>query len=351
MLGTAATLGSAALLLGSLGATPAVAAPKATTSACTWTRTTPPLTPGAAFGEVQATDHHGGAAGLIRNDPALPDGLGSWEGGAASLDRPGAAWTTLKVIDQNGSGTYVVNSTFGWITGPIPGILVVRDGQNLPTPGTFSVDGVLDIAENGDITGWRKLGTSTSNPTTQLRRWNADRPTEVTDLGEIPDFPANERPVDADEDGTVIYTIWSGSGPKNYVLRDGKAVALKKPAGLKNPTVDAISNGRVVGSGSYEGKHVGVLWDNDGTVTLLPNSEDSGELKINKSGTIVGGGNSSTDKGIPVWQLGTFVKWVGGKGDIARTIGDDGTIGGLTVTPAGAEEYPEKGIPALWPCG
>ncbi|MGP4008414.1 hypothetical protein [Streptomyces sp. 4N124] len=350
MLGTAAAIGTAALLL---SATQAVAAPKATASAsaCTWTKTTLPLAPGAAFGEVQATDHHGGAAGLIKNDPALPDGLGSWKNGAASLDKAGAAYTTYEVIDQNSSGTYIANSRFGWITGPIYGIMVVKDGQRLPTPSTWGVDGVLDIAENGDITAWAKLGTATSNPTTHILRWNADRPTEVTELGQIPGFPATARPTDADEDGTVLYTIWSSTGARNYTLRNGQVVELKKLAGLENTTADAISNGRVVGSGTYGGKHVGVLWGNDGTVTILPNSENSGDLAINKSGLIVGsGGNSSTDNGIPVWQLGTFVKWVGGTGDIAHTVGDDGTIGGLTVTPAGADLYPPKGNPALWRC-
>jgi hypothetical protein len=349
--GTAAAIGTAALLLGSLGATQAVAAPRATASACTWTKTTLPLTPGAVFGEVHGTDQHGGAAGLIQNDPALPDGLGSWEGGAASLDKAGAAYTTYKVIDQNGSGTYIANSTFGWITGPIPGIMVVRDGQRLPNPTTSTVDGVLDIAENGDITGWAKRGTATSNPTTHVLRWNEDRPTEVTELGQIPGFPAQARPTDADEDGTVLYTIWSSSGARNYTVRNGQSVELKKMAGLESTTADAISNGRVVGHGTYGGKHVGVLWGNDGTVTILPNSENSGQLKINKSGTIVGsGGNSSADNGIPVWQLGAFVKKVGGMGDIAHTVGDDGTIGGLTVTPDGAKLYPPKGNPSLWRC-
>ncbi|MFI8949547.1 hypothetical protein ACIGO6_23855 [Streptomyces sp. NPDC053750] len=350
MLGTAAAIGTAALLLGSLGATPAVAAAKATDSACTWTKTTLPLPSGAAFGEVHATDHHGGAAGLIENDPALPDGLGSWKNGTASLDKAGAAYTTYKVIDQNSSGTYIANTTFGWVTGPIYGFVVFKDGQQLPTASTWLYDGVLDIAENGDITAWDKRGTSTSNPTTHIVRWNVDRPTEVTELGQIPGFPKNARPTDADEDGTVLYTIWS-SGAKNYILRDGRAVELKKPAGLENTTADAISNGRVVGSGTYGGKSVGVLWDNDGTVTVLPNSEKTGDLKINKSGMIVGsGGNSSTDDGIPVWQLGTFVTRVGGTGDIAHTVGDDGTIGGLTVTPSGADLYPPKGTPALWRC-
>ncbi|MFC5020402.1 MULTISPECIES: hypothetical protein [Streptomyces] len=349
VLGSAAALGTAALLLGSLGATPAGAAPHTSASACAWTRTTLPLTPGAVFGEVHATDHHGGASGLIRNDPALPDGLGSWKDGAASLDRAGVAFMTYEVIDQNGSGTYVANSTYGWITGPVYGAVAVKDGQITYFP-SYEFEGVLDIAENGDVTGWTKRGTATSNPTTHILRWNADRPTEFTELGQVPDFPVWDRPVDADEDGAVLYSVGSSSSTRNYVLRDGRSIELKNTAGLEKTTVDAISNGRVVGHGVHEGKRVGVLWDNDGTVTVLPNSENSGELEINKSGMIVGGASSAAD-GIPVWQLGTFVTRVGGAGDVARTVGDDGTIGGLTVTPAGADLRPPKGTPALWHCG
>lgn len=351
MLGTAAALATAALLVGSLSATQAAAAPTAGASGCTYTKTTLPLTPGAVFGEVQATDHHGGAAGLIKNDPALPDGLGSWKDGAASLDRAGVSYMTYNVIDQNSSGTYIVNTGVSYPTGYLRGILVLKDGKRLPGPTMTSVTEVLDITENGDITGWVRQGTSTSNPTMHIVRWNPDRPDVVTEFA-IPGYPTwSTRLTDADEDGSVLYSMSTDSGSKNYIHRNGQSVELNKLAGLESTMVHAISNGRVVGRGVYGGQQVGVLWDNDGTVKILPNSQKSGKLSINKSGTIIdSGSNSATDNGIPVWQLGTYVTKIGGQGDIARTIGDDGTIGGLTVTAAGASLSPAKGNPVLWRC-
>lgn len=331
-------------------ATAATTAPGASPTACTWKRTVLPLPTGSTIGEVRATDHQGGAAGFRGTAENQWKAVASWKGDAFTGYGTPAVGVTPEVIDQNRAGTILVDQMWAWITGPpVYTAQVSRAGklENLPKPTGYTHTKALDIADDGDILGYAFNVTSGSDPGKTLARWPADRPTEVETLTGM---PTDAYVLDADDDGSVLYATrgWR----QHFLLRDGKAVALKGLKGLSGSQAQVVSNGRVVGEGTYNGKDVGVLWDRDGTVKILPNSTSDIDYQINRNGTIIGSTDNYTEgwtvnDGFDVWQLDTYVTKAGGRGDVARTIGDDGTVGGFTVTDT---KNTTKGIPTLWSC-
>lgn len=341
------------VLLTSMAATQATATtptPGASAAACTWKKTLLPLPSGAAVGEVQATDHQGGAAGFHRTAEDQWRALSVWKGTAVTSYGTPMLGVTPEVVDQNRAGTILADQTWMWVVGPpVYTAQVSRAGklESLPKPTGFSHTKALDIADDGDILGYAFNITSGSQTGRTLVRWPADRPTQVEALTGL---PTDAYVLDADDDGTVLYA--TSGWKQHFLLRDGKAVALKGLTGLSGSQAQALSNGRVVGEGTYNGKEVGVLWDRDGTVKILPNSTSNIDYQINRNGTVIGSTDNYTEgwtvnDGFDVWQLDTYVTKVGGRGDVARTIGDDGTVGGFTVTDS---TNTAKGIPTLWAC-
>ncbi|MFC7303899.1 hypothetical protein ACFQVC_06680 [Streptomyces monticola] len=350
ILGVAATT---AVLVTTTSMAQAVAAPEAATAAaCSWTKTLLPLPAGKAYGEVQATGQ-GGAAGGTRPESqtnVLPQ-VTSWKDGkATTYEHSNIIYMT--VIDRNSAGAVVSNGSVNWFGYTSNLVYVNRDGkmEPLPQPAGYKRSKALGMAADGDITGYSyELNGDAKKKV--LVRWPSDRPGEVQVVTTLPDESYVRV---GDGDGSVVYT--DGNGKDILRRPDGGTVELKKPEGvLYGLLPDDMSNGRVVAAGDYSGGgRVGVLWESDGTPKLLPQSVGPNfEYRINSSGMIVGYTTSlnsyePNNDGFQVWQLGTYTGRVGAKGDIPSAVGDDGTVGGVSVkdTTNGIGYGP----PAVWRC-
>lgn len=348
------SLGCALVVTALLGATqPAVAAPARVVD-CAWQATALSL-PGGQRGAATTTDDQGGIAGST-SVPGTAKHVVTW------VDGDYTDYGTTEVpfgstpADQNGSGTIV--GTAGFV---LPGTGHVRqhafqsnDGKlaKLPIPEGYENSRAIAINEAGDITG------TISEPGEAIRvavRWPAAEPGTVTILPGMP--PANAiGPEAVDEDGAILLVTPDNDGSL-AIWRDGVVTALGGLPGLKYLSGSAMSNGRVVGFGDYNGKKVSVYWDRDGKARVLPNSSFNlsnahPQVQINSAGLIVGrideehGGVDNDGTGYGVWDRGEWVSTFGDiTADFPATIGDDGTVAGYRMND---DREPE---PYSWHCG
>ncbi|WP_145926789.1 hypothetical protein [Amycolatopsis orientalis] len=324
------------LLGGALLLAAALLVPTSTASAaaaCTWRPTALPV-PGKG-GLPTATDHQGGFAGTA----GTADGQRAitWKNGAYSVFPEIGFRRSYEVTDENRAGTIVGTAQFHLWGGYYQSTAFrSRDGvlEELPKLGNNTKAAALGINDAGDITGyvWEDgLGLKT------VVRWPAAQPGTVTTLPGLPPDPTWPQAVD--EDGSVLLLRDSGLA----IWRAGTITQLGTLPGLRHPSGDAFSNGRVVGYAVYNDKKVGVYWDQQGAAHVLPNSSynlsnGNPRFDINRDGLITGrideehGGNDLKGTGYGVWKLGA---WVSNFGDITvdlpSRIGDDGTVAGARM--------------------
>ena len=299
------SLGCALLTLGLLGSSQAVEA-ATKTAACTWTATA--LGAGTAVSaKVTATDGRGNFAGW-----ALPtDQFGDTVRAAA---RTNGTYTDLGTAGTSGAGVTAENrsgalagTAFRTIFGT--GLVIEKafksSGGTLvqlpfPTssqlPAGYTRSAAVGITDSGDVIGVvRKQDGSGLTAV----RWPADRPDTVTLLTGAPSSGIG--PIGVDSDGSILLN-------SSEIWRDGTLTRLGTLPGLKYAWPDAIKNGHVVGYGVYNGKNVGVYWDQQHAAHILPNSSynlsnTNPHISVNASGLITGrldeanGGNDLTGTG------------------------------------------------------
>ncbi|MEV6642323.1 hypothetical protein [Amycolatopsis sp. NPDC051371] len=347
------SLGCALLAAGLLGSAQTASATE-TAAACAWKPTA--LSAGTSVSaEVTATDGKGNFAGW-----ALPtDAFGetrraaSWTGGTyADLGTAGTNGAAVAAENRSGVVAGTANySIFG------AGFLFERAFKSsggtliqlpLPTssqlPAGYTRSAAIGITGSGDVIGVVRK----QNGSGQIAvRWAADQPGTVTLLTGL---PAGIGLAAVDADGSIVLN--SGD-----IWRDGTLTHLGTLPGLENAWPEAIKDGRVVGYGVYNGKKVGVYWDQQHAAHVLPKSSynlSNGNpgFSINSSGLITGrldeanGGNDAAGTGYGVWNQGTFVSKFGDlKADLPVVIGDDGTAGGYRYDSA-----TRHSTPYVWRC-
>ncbi|WP_406636473.1 hypothetical protein [Amycolatopsis sp. WGS_07] len=335
-------LGGAVLLAAALLVPTSTASAAA---ACTWRPTALPV-PGEG-GLPTATDHQGGFAGPARI--GIRDWPIAWKNGAYSVFSVMNEVLGYEVADENRAGTIVGTARVSF-----PGVSVTtayRSRGNvleeLPKLGKNTKSAALGINDAGDITGY--VWGDGSGLTTVVR-WPAAQPGTVTTLPGLP--PEIGAPQAVDKDGSVLLRRESALA----IWRAGTITQLGMLPGLRFPDGSAFSNGRVVGTADYNGKIVGVYWDQQGTAHVLPNSghnipSGNPDYDINRDGLITGrideahGGNDSKGTGYGVWRQGVWVSTFGDvKLDLPSRISDDGTVGG------GREGDDQTYHPYVWRC-
>lgn len=334
------SLGCALLATGLLGS--GQVAEAATQTACTWKPTA--LGAGTSVSaQVTATDDKGNFAGW-----ALPtDAFGetrraaSWTGGVYT-DLGTTVTAGAVVTAENRSGAVAGTASYSLFGS---GFLFEKafrsSGGSLvqlpfPTPsqlpGTgYTRSAAVGITDSGDVIGVVRKQNGSG---TVAVRWPAGQPDAVTLLSGLPSGIAA-----VDTDGSILLN-------SRDIWRDGTLTHLGTLPGLENAFPEAIKNGRVVGYGVYNGKKVGVYWDQQHAAHVLPKSSynlSNGNpgFSINATGLITGrideatGGNDAAGTGYGVWDQGTFVAKFGDlKADLPVVIGDDGTAGGYRYDAA-----------------
>ncbi|MEU8640095.1 hypothetical protein AB0C38_48540 [Amycolatopsis sp. NPDC048633] len=337
------SLGCALLAVGLLGSgqvASAAATEAATTAAaaCTWKPTA--LGAGTAVSaKVTATDDKGNFAGWALPTDQFGDTVraASWTNGTyADLGTPG--YNGAAVTAENRSGT-VAGTAYSTIFGA--GFIYEKafksSGGTLvalpfPTasqlPAGYTRSAAVGITDSGDVIGVVRKQDGTGLTAV---RWPAAQPGTVTLLTGAPSSGIG--PVAVDTDGAILLN-------SSDIWRDGTLTHLGTLPGLKYAWPDDIKNGRVVGYGVYNGKNVGVYWDQQHAAHILPKSSynlsnGNPQFSINASGLITGrvdeanGGNDLAGTGYGVWNQGTFVSKFGDlKADLPVVVGDDGTVGG-----------------------
>ncbi|MGK3205512.1 hypothetical protein [Amycolatopsis sp. MEPSY49] len=326
-----------ALLAAGLLASGQTATAAAKTAACSWKPTA--LGSGTSVSaQVTATDDKGNFAGwaLPNDDFGTLRRAASWTGGA--FRDLGTAGTDGAVVTaENRSGAVAGTASYAMFgTGLFFEKAFKSSGGalvQLPLPAGYTRSAAVGITDSGDVIGVvRKQDGSGLTAV----RWPADRPDAVTPLTGV---PAGVGLAAVDTDGSIAFT-------NGDLWRDGTLTHLGTLPGLKYAWPDAISNGRVVGYGVYNGKNVGVYWDQQHAAHILAKSSynlsnGNPRFSINSSGLITGrldeanGGNDLAGTGYGVWDQGTFVGKFGDlKADLPVVIGDDGTVGGYRYDSA-----------------
>ncbi|MGC0421797.1 hypothetical protein [Embleya sp. AB8] len=348
--GVARVLLSAGLMAAMISAVAPTAATAAPT-ACTWTPAFLPLPAGGLFGEVVAADGSGGYAGTVgySTDYRNKDTHAvAWKNGKPTdygyLDDPGYK-KVVEVAGVNDSGTIV-----GIARRTDDGFNAVRSRngriERLPELPGAVYSNPKGINNKGDIVG--NVGVVGADKILYFHPvlWPADQPGTVLELTDLPGpSPIVEG---LDQDGTVLFTVNTETGPAPYLWQDGTARALPLPAGVKTATMRGISNGRVVANipfGQMSGTQ-SLLWDRDGRPQAVPQSIDV--RGINRDGRIVGRVDVAPWRSVGVWQLttlGATLNWAADWQFEIVVASDDGTIaGGSWNYPVGFER------PTVWTC-
>ncbi|AHH99690.1 hypothetical protein [Kutzneria albida] len=312
-------------------------------AACTWQGTALSL-PNSQNGSVTATNGAGTLAGygVLTTVPTSVTHLVAWRNGAyTDYGKPDAGYASSpQAIDK--SGTVVGTSRFSYMAYLSKAIRAVpgKKVEFLPQFQDYAYASANQIADNGDIYGW--ASKRTAEPTIGLR-WPADKP------GTVEQVPGVANPVAIDHDGAALTST--------AVVRGGVSKKLGTLPGLTGIDPQDISNGRVVGVGDYNGKPVGLYWDQQLAVHVLPNSSYStytgySGFAINRNGLITGrvdeahGGNDHDGTGYGVWNQGAFVSTFGDlKHDYPGVVGEDGVVGGARY------DDNRKAHPYSWRCG
>jgi hypothetical protein len=345
------SLGCALFALGLLGSGQTASA--ATEAACTWKPTV--LSSGTSVSaQVTATDDKGSFAGWAL--PADPVGTtvraAAWTNGTFT-DLGTAGATNASVAAENRSGAvagtartsvfgFVVERAFKSSGGTLVQLPFPTSSQ---LPAGYTRSAAVGITDSGDVIGVVRKQDGSGQTAV---RWPAAQPGTVTLLTGAPSSGVG--PVAVDTDGSIVLNsldIW----------RDGTLTHLGTVPGLQFAWPLAIKNGRVVGYGTYNGKKVGVYWDQQHAAHVLPKSSynlsnGNPQFSINASGLITGrideanGGNDLAGTGYGVWNQGTFVAKFGDlTADLPVVIGDDGTAGGYRYDSA-----TQHSTPYVWRC-
>jgi hypothetical protein len=345
------SLGCALLAVGLLGSGQ-VASAATTADACAWK----PVALGtgtSVSASVTATDDKGNFTGWALPTDQFLDTTraASWANGTyADLGTPGFAGA--KVTSENRSGA-VAGTAYSTMFGS--GFVFERafkssGGKLVPLPfpqasqlpAGYTRSAAVGITDSGDVIGVVRKQNGTGLTAV---RWPAAQPDTVTLLTGTPS--SGTGPIAVDTDGSILLNsldIW----------RAGTLTHLGTVPGLEYASPDAIKNGRVVGYGVYNGKKVGVYWDQQHAAHILPNSSynlsnTNPGFTINANGLIIGrineatGGNDAAGTGYGVWDQGAYVAKFGDIKDLPTVIGDDGTAGGYRYDAGHSHPY-------LWRC-
>ncbi|MFJ7210046.1 hypothetical protein [Amycolatopsis sp. NPDC098790] len=332
-----------ALLAAGLLASGQTAAAADTTAACSWKPTA--LTAGTSVSaKVTATDGNGNFAGWALPTDQFGDTVraASWTNGTYT-DLGTAGTNGAAVTAENRSGA-VAGTAYSTMFGSgfifekafksAGGTLVqLPSPTSSQLPAGYTRSAAVGITGSGDVIGVvRKQDGSGLTAV----RWPAGQPGTVTLLLGV---PKGVGVAAVDTDGSIAFA-------NGDLWRDGTLTHLGTLPGLKYAWPDAMKNGRVVGYGVYNGKNVGVYWDQQRAAHVLPKSSynlSNGNpgFSINSSGLITGrldeadGGDDLAGTGYGVWDQGTFVSTFGDlKADLPVVIGDDGTAGGYRYDSA-----------------
>ncbi|MEV6622799.1 hypothetical protein AB0M83_41295 [Amycolatopsis sp. NPDC051106] len=333
------SLSCALLALGLLGSGQTASA--ATEAACTWKPTA--LGAGTSVSaEVTATDDKGNFAGwtLPTDEFGETRRAASWTGGAFT-DLGTAGTYGAAVTAENRSGAVAGTARYAIFGAGFDFEKAFKSSGGalvqlpFPTssqlPAGYTKSSALGITDSGDVIGVVRKQNGTGQVPV---RWPAGSPDTVTLLTGLSSGIAG-----VDTDGSIVLN--SGD-----IWRDGTLTHLGTLPGLEFAWPEAIKNGRVVGYGVYNGKKVGVYWDQQHAAHVLPKSSynlSNGNpgFTINAAGLILGrideanGGDDAAGTGYGVWNQGTFVSKFGDlKADLPVVIGDDGTAGGFRYDAA-----------------
>ncbi|GAA0644794.1 hypothetical protein GCM10010174_79800 [Kutzneria viridogrisea] len=308
-----------------------VPAPNASAAACTWRPTALPVPTDVSGSTVYATDGHGIYAGVAERGEYH---FVLWKNGKLTDfgNLVGHTSSMHSVDGVNSAGTLVGSEG---VRGhyPVPQALRSTGDKVELLPGK-GISRAYAINEHGDIVGFGSVPDSSGQNRLLPVRWPADRPGTMEVLPGLPADWLNAAAVDMDADGTVLLSRNLGDDRPGFLWRNGVVTALPRPAGATSLSVQAIAGGRVVGSATISGTQHGVLWDRDGTITLLPRA--NGARDITSSGLIIG---EDTAQRSAVWRLGTFDSELGADAEL-WTAGEDGTIAGR-----------RNGQATYWRCG
>lgn len=310
-----------------------VAAPVvARADAAEWQATVLPLPEEYPGGQVQliGTDGNGDYSGTLR----LPGGDLSvvlYDGDEPVVAGAPHGCSGAYVSDENASGL-VVGTTYNCEETIYDQVFVYRGGTfSLVTPpGDYSMAWAVAVNDLGAILA------EVSAPDTTT-------PTAAAVLSPVAAGPVviqytleRQRPVDIDDDGTVLFN--SDEGP--VVWKDGELTKLPVPDGYRDTVVSAMVGGNVVGyaTSAGTGEEVSLHWPK---VTSAPRVlPGPGQVSdVNRYGLAVGNHPAATwQDGVPAGALPTppglsFVSVAG--------VGDDGTVFGAGGTVV-------SGTPVIW---
>lgn len=292
-----------------------------TASASDWTMSYLP-TPGGDALRLVATDGAGSYAGHFDG------GLLTWSGGAVHNHGIPAGYNTVDTMDENASGTVLLNSYA--ISTRTRRSFVFENGafQALENVPGYSQTRVTGINDRGDI-----VGTVFNDP--RYGSWAAFWPGGDRAHPVRLDSPPLLSPVDVDHDGTILMQEQGGG---TWLWKDGVARQLVLPDGIRESRALAIRGGKVLAD--LEGGPR--VWTASNTSVRVPSGMTANALT--SSGQVAGCMRTPDYSTIPaVWSLGGQVETLPAPSRGCATIaGENGEVAGT---------LPEHGpydTPVVW---
>ncbi|HTI20901.1 MAG TPA: hypothetical protein VL652_07905 [Kutzneria sp.] len=324
-------IGVVAVLL----ATACTAAPPPVPQPPHWQLIPLPLPAGSAphaTAELQASDGHGGYAGMVFRGGGRPPAVGMWHDGRVDVhEAPGDPMTgSIRVLGESRDDTVLIEASSGYFT-------LDRAGVYHPVS-TSSLDGGYPqfIGPNGDLVG---EALDPDNPGNYLAvYW----PSPSAEPSRLEGMQGGSKVQAIDDEGTVLVNCACGI----YLLHQGET-RLLDGSGQQGWS---IAHGVVAGSGSDRDSPggVGIVWMSPDSPQVQENSHIL--VGVNSHGLSVGEERDShRDHGAAAaWQdgheLGRLPAADGLPFVRAKFVDEDGTIAG-TVSP---DEAHSDGGPVQW---
>ncbi|WP_372672066.1 hypothetical protein [Amycolatopsis kentuckyensis] len=302
-----------------------------------WKPTLLPLADGPnSLGYLTGSDGHGEYTGSFQVAGKFQ--VVSWRGGKPVLRGVPEGYEWAMAEDENSAGTIVGTAT-DYDTSVTRAFVLDSSGFHLrETPAGYKETQSRAVNSRGDV-----LGQVFHEDPAQDGAivWPADGSAPVI----IPMTHEFEFPMDIDEDGTVLFSVYGGT----LLWKNGSYRQLTAP-GFAYANGYAIRNGVVVGSasdGTVEGSRA-ARWDPAGAMTPLPGGD--GAYALNRAGLTAGTAPvPGSFRGKPIaWrgstpggelkQPGTYANFQ------ARLVSDDGTFAGT----ASNGPLDEGGVPVVW---
>ncbi|EWM11519.1 MULTISPECIES: hypothetical protein [unclassified Kutzneria] len=298
-----------------------------------WEVSALPLPPGVSPGYLEASDGHGGYAGMMFTPDRFT--LVTWKDGRPTDHGmpPGADFG--QVVGESNSGTVLIIADAG--DGAAKLFTLDGSGYHQVVTGRYTDIRRAAMGPRGDIAvqAVDPLGQQSS---TVVLYWS---PLGQAGLRPLAGAPANSTPAAIDYDGTVLV---NKDDTTPYVVRNGVARPLSAP-GHTYVWATTIRHGVVVGGAESQA----LMWTGPDYVAT-PLDHGMSTWDVNASGLIVGEEYEPSVQNGPaaVWQGTTFLTELpllpGTTKARARFVDDDGTIAGWSSEGS----VGDGGQPVVW---